>query len=157
MKTVLFGSYNIVMKYMKKIYIFNILFMGLSIFTSCSEDTPTESNNNLYTGTWLWVVTTGGFAGQVIKPEEGTTLKILFDDFSNFRVFRNDTLLVSAKYRIEKLDSLWDSITYSDIITYKSYYFNNPVHSKIDLNKLTIWDGWIDGYSHTYKKIDWLH
>lgn len=90
---------------------------------NCSEENPTESLTAKYQGSWSWFRTVGGIFPRVITPEEGTTIKINFDSQGVFRKFRNDTLKVIAKYRVDESQHNLDKITYSEVITY-DYIFN---------------------------------
>ncbi len=129
-----------------------ILLLLILSFTGCSENSPTENNFSSYQGTWLWLKTVGGFAPRVITPKEGTTLLLNFDNFNEFRIYRNDFLKVIAKYRIEN-SKYGDKISYANAETYNFNFSTDPGYGTISSDTLSISDGYIDGYFSFYKKI----
>ena len=136
--------------YFKKILILQFFLL----FASCSIDNADERSFNKYNGTWLWLRTEGGLFPRVILPEAGQTLKISFDSFGFFRIIRNDSLKVIARYKIEEAENDHDKIYYYNIIS-NNYEFNTVYsYSKIHLDTLGIWDGAFDGFFSFYKKID---
>ena len=138
---------------MKNIYKIILYFLFLLLFNTCSKDNPAGSNSTLYSGTWLWLKTVGGIFPRVITPENGMSLKVSFDNLNNYKIYRNDSLKVSANYKIEEDEYDWDKISYSNIVTY-DYNFNTDTDfAEIHSDTLQIWDGMIDGYFSFYKKL----
>jgi hypothetical protein len=129
-----------------------ILLIIIWLFTSCSENSPTENNFSSYYGTWLWLKTEGGFSPRVFTPKEGTTLKLYFDSFNNFRIYRNDSIKVAANYRIQN-SQYGDKISYSNVTSYNYTFYQDTGFGRIYSDTLYIWDGAIDGFFSFYKKI----
>lgn len=138
---------------MKNHYIILLSFLLPFLFITCSENNPVENNFTSYSGTWLWLKTEGGLFPRVTIPEEGMTLKISFDNLNNYKIYRNDSLKVSANYEIEEVENDWDKISYSNITTYNFNFNTDKELSIIHSDTLEIWDGMIDGYFSLYKKI----
>lgn len=139
---------------MKHPLIIIFLFLCGYVFISCSESNSTQSDYYKYKGTWLWLKTTGGFAGTVTTPKEGTSIKISYDEFGRFKEFRNDSLKVIANYNIEEVENNNDKISYSDIATYNFYFNPESDYAQRSNDTLFLWDGMIDGYFSFYKKIN---
>ena len=128
-------------------------FLFLFLLNACSDENPIVSNSNLYNGDWLWLKSVGGLFPRVVTPKEGMTLQIKIDKQNNYRIYRNDSLKVSANYKIEEVENDWDKLSYSNIITY-DYNFNTETDFvKIISDTLKVWDGMIDGYFSFYKRL----
>ena len=138
---------------MNNILIKILCFIFLFLFNTCSDENPVSSNTNQYYGSWVWLKTVGGFAPRVIVPAPGTELKISFDYFNNYKLYLNDTLKVSANYKIEVVENGWDKLSYSNIVTYNYNFsgYNEFIEKHSDT--LQAWDGMIDGYFSFYKKV----
>ena len=134
---------------------FFLPFMIVLIFSiiRCDLDkNPISSYSSKYEGKWRWIKTVGGFAPIVITPDEGTTVIIKYDNKNTFKLFRNDTLKVSAKYNIEQTDYYRDKILYLNIVTY-DYHFNRDYeYVYLSGDTLDIWDGAMDGFFSWYIK-----
>ncbi len=131
-----------------------LIFLFLFLLVSCTEENLTESLFSQYNGTWLWLKTEGGLFPRVFTPENGVTIKVVFDNLNNFKIYRNDSLKVLANYKIEKSEYDRDKITYSNITTYNYHYTTVADYAKIYSDTLEIWDGSFDGYFSFYKKIN---
>ena len=135
---------------MKKYYfLFTIIF-----FISCDFDkNPIASDSNKYVGKWIWIKTVGGILPIVTEPEEGILIYIQYDIKNVFKIFRNDTLKVKAKYVIERMEDYnGDRILYTNIVTYE-YRFNREYeYPYLHGDTLEIWDGIDDGYTCFYIK-----
>lgn len=129
-----------------------VLIFGL-LYTSCSETSSSESEFSKYTGTWLWIKTTGGFAGVEITPAEGTSLKISFDEFGRFRLYRNDSLKVIATSTVKQSKNVYDIISYSDITTFNFSFDSSNDYAYLQNDTLSLWDGMYDGFFSAFKKI----
>ncbi len=139
---------------MKPLFRFIIIFLISFIFVSCSENNSTQSDYYKYKGTWLWLKTVGGFGGTVTNPQEGTSLKINFDEFSRYRIFRNDSLKVIASYYVEPTDYGNDKISFVNVTTFNYHFSSAPEYVKIKNDTLSSWDGMMDGYISFFKKIN---
>jgi hypothetical protein len=129
--------------------LFYLLFVF--VFITCSDENPVENDFNIYNGTWLWLKTQGGLFPRVIVPEEGVTTEIHFNN-GNFKICRNDSVKVNAIYKIENYDTIWDKISYSNIMTDNYNFKSGPDLAAIYSDTLAIWDGMIDGFFSIYKK-----
>ena len=138
---------------MKFLNLFILIITAFLLFMNCTTDKNLVSSElNQYIGTWRWINTTGGLFPRVIVPEDGENVIIQFDSKNAFRLFRSDTLKVSAQYSLEKAEHTFDKISYSNTVTY-GYNFNRSaeyVHAHGDT--LDVWDGMIDGYLSLYVK-----
>ena len=136
-----------------KIYLIRIVSLLFILpFAGCSENSPTENNFSSYYGTWLWLKTEGGFAPRVFTPKDGTTIKLYFDSFNNFRIYRNDSLKVTANYKIEN-SKFGDKISYSNTAVNNYTFYPDTGYGRIYSDTLRVWDGAIDGFFSFYKKV----
>jgi preprotein translocase subunit YajC len=66
---------------MKKTILFLSFATIVSFFTSCDDSTtiekPTDTTNDLLKGEWVWIRTSGGFAGIIQTPNDNNLLRIL--------------------------------------------------------------------------------
>jgi hypothetical protein len=137
---------------MKKYFFLLFIFVLFFIIINCSLDkNPVSSYFNKYEGKWRWIKTTGWFATSL--PEEGHPMIIQFDHKNNFKLFRNDTLKVNAKYEIERMEDYnGDRILYTNIVTY-DYKFNREYeYPYLHGDTLELWDGMDDGNTRIYIK-----
>jgi hypothetical protein len=130
-----------------------LFFFILSLLAGCSDNNPTESIFNKYSGSWQLFKISGGFTGSTHFIGKETTIIINYSTFSAFRLTRNDTLRVFANYRIAKSEYSNDIITYSNVITYSYDFYPKLVYAQIYSDTLIISDGYADGYSYYYKRI----
>ena len=137
---------------MKNFYKILLLLLSLLLIT-CSDDNSVNNTRSPYNGKWLWLKTVGELFPRVITPNEGTTIKINYDELYTFKLYRNDSLKVEANYKIEESENDWDKISYSNISTNNYNFYSNPEYAEINTDTLLIWDGVIDGYFRFYKKI----
>jgi hypothetical protein len=139
---------NIICPFFPLILLFCTIFL-----VNCADRNLTESIDNKYQGSWLWIKSVGGLGPRVTEPKEGMTLKKCYDDQGIFRIFRNDSLKVTGSYLISGVENGRDEITYSNV-TADNYYFNSHTdYARIHTDTLELWDGNDDGYFSFYKKI----
>ncbi len=132
---------------MRGLYFSIVGLLFILLFIHCEVDkSPVSSTLNPYAGTWRWVKTVGGLFPRVITPDEGTTVKINYDYNHSFRLFRNDSLKVMARYEILSAEDYGDQIKYSDIKIYNYQFFQNFEYAQIDTDTLMTWDGMCDGF-----------
>lgn len=130
-----------------------IPFFCIYIFICCSEMGPTGDSFTKYNGTWLWLYTVGGFAPRIYRSPNGSTIKISYDKFGKFKIYRNDSLKVIASYYIEQAEHNCDKLFYSNVVTSNFYFDSEPDYPTIQTDTLVLWDGMIDGYFSFYKKL----
>jgi hypothetical protein len=139
---------------MKNILTIIISFYCSYNFINCSEISPTENSNTKYNGTWLWFQTVGGIFPRVMKPENGTMLKISYDRQGKFKIYRNDSLKVIAGYYIGQVEHNQEKISYYDVVTVNNFYFDaEPDYPALLTDTLVLWDGAYDGFFSFYKKL----
>lgn len=126
-----------------KLWIF-LTFSCLLFNMTCNHSINSEFSP--YAGTWRWVKTTGGFAGQTTTPGDKLTIEIKEDNAHTFTLFRNDSLKVLADYTIESANNGYDKISYSHIIVYDDTFELNTEYIQIQSDSLIFWDGQMDGY-----------
>ncbi|MGA9291025.1 MAG: hypothetical protein WBV81_00430 [Ignavibacteriaceae bacterium] len=139
---------------MKNVFLFIISLFCCYNFISCSEPGPTETGSNKYAGSWLWLKTEGGFFTRIIKPKDGISVIISYDNFGKFTEYRNDSLKVIAGYCLGQGEHTQDKITYSNIITSDNFYFDSmPDYPAVQNDTLVLWDGMMDGFFSFYKRL----
>jgi hypothetical protein len=139
---------------MKSGYLPVIVSLFSIILMSCSDNDSTQSDYYKYKGTWLWLKTEGGFIGEVKTPEEGTSLKIILDEFGRYRLFRNDSIKVIANFKIQKTENSYDRISYFDVTSFNYYFTAESNYANRRNDTLMLWDGMDDGYFSFFKKIN---
>jgi hypothetical protein len=91
----------------RRILKFSVTFLGMIslIVTGCSDvGTEPDVNVALISGTWRWVRSTGGIGGTTITPTPGVITKDVYAIHGTFSRFRNDTLIVSARFSFSTRD-----------------------------------------------------
>lgn len=96
--------------------------------------------------------TVGGLFPRVITPKNGNAIKIVYDGYGIFGLYRNDSLKVSAIYNVGKIEYGYEKISYSNIMTYNYYFTSMQEYAKVRTDTLEIWDGLTDGFFSFYKK-----
>ncbi len=82
-----------------------LLLVSLFIL-GCSNDDDQNSSLNLI-GTWDWVRSSGGFAGEIITPEStGTTMTLIITNTTITRIIDNDLVASENPYTIEITETM---------------------------------------------------
>lgn len=81
-------------------YLLFILF-----FSSCSILDSNSTSPNIV-GRWNWILSTGGFAGEVSTPDSAgvPNRRLIFNPNYTFSFFRADTLVKTGKYTLKEKD-----------------------------------------------------
>ena len=80
-----------------------IITLFLLLCAGCGKKVVKSKSYHPIVGTWRWVESVGGIAGIRITPEsEGYTKTYVFNPDSTFLGFRNDSLIMVAKYCITR-------------------------------------------------------
>jgi hypothetical protein len=99
-----------------------IAFIAITlIFSSCHKDIslPDESLSKLF-GSWEWVETSGGLAGQVVTPAStGYTQSVEFSSKGIYKIYRNGTLQDKLKFNLSQGNSIFHSGT-ANFISYEN-------------------------------------
>jgi hypothetical protein len=141
----------------------------LLLLTSCSKDTASTQNDSdknpiqiihstdtTYFGSWYWIRTQGGFAGETITPSSaGYRQKIIFKRDSSYEFYRDDVLMQTTQFSIRRQlpsgahDSV-DLIFYADhateIILERIWLQGSDTLHLDDFNIM-------DGFYNTYVRI----
>jgi len=131
----------------KKIFI--ILFLGLILFFSCSDDRlePKE-----LIGKWNWLSSSGGIAGTIYTPENtGDNILIEFTSDSIFKRYLNDSLIMESTFSIQISKSIYDHdstqmLVFEDAYMLQSFELQSP-------DELVLFDEVYDGFINHYKRI----
>lgn len=130
----------------------------LMIVMSCKDKEMPEIATDDITGKWLWEGSAGGFGGGVFKPQKGERIILEFTKNKDFYFSRNDTVLQKAKYRIEKMESIYGERLgiYYENATPSYFKFRpiiGPVISHLTNKRLSMSDNFYDGFGSAYTKI----
>ena len=130
---------------MKKKFLFSVvIFIQL---VSCKKDNVIDSSSNL-TGQWSWIKSCGGIAGICYTPiSTKARIRIVFATDSIYQFYRNDTLIISSRFHVYKLNSVNDlAIKYDYKSIGQTYAIRNDT--------LFLNDFCCDLFSNTYKRIN---
>lgn len=87
---------------MKKIF---VLVFSFSLFFSCSTGTGDISDDKIL-GSWIWIETSGGFAGTTETPESTGDVVRLEISANSIKRFVNGELELNRSYRISRRKSM---------------------------------------------------
>lgn len=81
----------------------------------------------LISGSWLWVRSTGGIGGDIITPSPGEVLKDVYTLEGAFSRFRNDTLILSARFSV--FDGPFGvTLKLTDFVKHPGYRDSDPTY-----------------------------
>jgi hypothetical protein len=121
-----------------------LISLGFILFTSsCLE---TDEGIEQILGTWNWVSSTGGIAGNTITPESSGNEIFLEISENEILKYENEILILTSGYSI-KLDSSLIFGTMVPIIVYDDGSKQSIQRSE---NKLLLFDECLDCYQHEY-------
>ena len=86
-----------------RIIISSLFVLSLPLLTAgCSTQTgPSEFPLEEIYGSWDWIKSVGGFAGETKTPSStGYTMRLVFNTNGTFEWYRADTLMASARFTI---------------------------------------------------------
>jgi len=106
-----------------------------------------EDMQNNIIGTWVWVETSGGFAGITKTPQStGKTMRLVISD-STVKKYVNDTLRSELTYTIKSQSSIMGQI--SSMIIYENSAKQSFV---VQGDNLILKDQVFDGFQYVYKR-----
>ena len=122
-------------------------FVVVISFGSCKKDSVIDVPSNL-TGQWSWIRSCGGIAGICYTPiSTKARIRIVFATDSIYQFYRNDTLKVSDRFHVYKLNSADDrAIKYDNSSNGQTYFIRKDT--------LFLNDFCCDGYSQIYKRMN---
>ncbi|MEI6853076.1 MAG: hypothetical protein WCL06_09540 [Bacteroidota bacterium] len=140
-------------------FIIATIFLGVSMsFSSCRKDIslPDPSLSKLF-GSWEWVQTSGGFAGEIITPSsQGFTQSISFESNGIYKLYKDGiqkekkTFTLSEGISILTNTSAW-MIRYKD--TGIGDHSENAIAQSVRFSgqdSLFLADEAFDGYNYVY-------
>ena len=130
---------------MKKVSL--LIIIGLLFSFSCKKESV--DSNNLLTGEWRWVSSTGGIAGVTITPASaGYERILLLTSDSKYSRYKNNVLEKTGTFEIIKAKSIY-KIELVDFIKY-----DDGTRSVINVtgSELSLADNNYDGFGETFKR-----
>ena len=124
-----------------------LIIIGLLFNFSCKKESVDA--NNLLTGEWRWVSSTGGIAGVTITPASaGYERILLLTSDSKYSRYNNNVLEKTGTFEIIKAKSIY-KIELVDFIKY-----DDGIRSVINVtgNELSLADNNYDGFGETFKR-----
>lgn len=94
-------------------------------------------------GTWYWLESSGGWSGDTITPGiVGYSIKIIFQEDSVYREYKDDSLIVKMPYRIMRkpYGSLEDD---RDFLVLENYHVDQMIEYE-DPNKFILTESCFD-------------
>ncbi|MEK7818205.1 MAG: hypothetical protein AAB255_00255 [Bacteroidota bacterium] len=140
---------------MKTIFI-SVVF-SLTAFSCNSNPTDeniSQSTSSTLVGQWLWRQASGGLTGKVITPSANTRIIISFLADGRYSESRNDTLLVSSNYTIQKGKTIYSTDSL-DVIVFQNTDIEKRVIFSITKDSLNVADNYYDGYGFIYTKVNY--
>jgi hypothetical protein len=128
--------------------IFVFLLLAMSFTPSCKDNpTGTSSGTENIIGEWRLQMISGGFAGQTTYPPENEVYLLHITSYM-YQESKNDTVTFSDYYR-----TYVDTATYhQQVIDFLNSKRTSVVVSSISIDSLSLWDGFIDGFSFLYTR-----
>ncbi|HPF52456.1 MAG TPA: hypothetical protein PK335_12815 [Draconibacterium sp.] len=126
-----------------------LLILSFILFTSCS-DKVLDANEIM--GTWNWISSSGGIAGDTFTPEStGDNIILEFTRDSVYKEYLNDSLIIETDFSIIKSKSIYDHDSTKVLVldsgmVSRSIVFESP-------NDLILRDEMYDGFSRHYRRI----
>jgi hypothetical protein len=120
----------------------------LSLIVLACQNEPTGIDKPQYIliyGKWLWVQSSGGFGGQIITPPSGTKFIDTYTSSGFFYRSRNDTVMLTSRYRIETQEP-GNKRAY-DLIIYDNTGMIGQAIMYLSPDTLRLCDTYFDGFS----------
>lgn len=125
----------------------NFLILLLILILGC-ETPEMEKVSQPLIGEWLWVESSGGFAGTTILPKDNERVLLAFHKNGTFTIKLNGKETETGNYTVELQPSIFNQEQ-----TYLLVYKNGISQGfQFEQKKLYLTDEVYDGFSHTYVK-----
>lgn len=137
-----------------------IALMCISILSCKKKNTNAIPENEIISiednidlsGKWNWVMSSGGYSGEIITPNSSGNNKIIeFTSDSIFRSFTNNNLNIETIYQIVKSKSYF-SLDSVFVIKYANQNITQSIRPSHP-DTLILNDESMDGYTNVYTKI----
>lgn len=136
-------------KYLKYVVVV-VIGVLLLISLGCGKKVVKSVSYHPLVGTWSWIESVGGIAGVRLTPEsEGYTKTHVYSPDSIFLGFRNDSLMIVAKYSITR-KLVWDKYM-ADVLQ-----VDEQIEKIIKFrgnDTLSLGDHVVDGFGHLFVRI----
>lgn len=131
------------------------LFFTLSVFIAgCKQNMPTQAGSNQLYGSWQWIKTQGGLAGQTYTPNStGYTAKVVFLVNGFAQYYRNDTLTSLVKFTIVKKKLSSNDIEVELLHFNNGNFLFDQVINFQGSDSLLLSDYAADGFNYFYTRI----
>ncbi len=136
-------------------WVFALTVVGcVAALSGCTHTTSVGPVAAEITGSWQWVVSTGGIAGIMRTPASvGYTRKAVFLPDGMYKEYRNDTLVRAVRFMLVREQTPFHS-GLSDVIHYADRATVLPQEVTLEgTDTLRLADLCIDCYIHTYSRI----
>lgn len=129
-----------------------VLLAGAFRAPGCSSDNSVAPPPEDLLGSWTWVSSTGGFAGDTRTPgTTGYTEAILFRPDGRFELYRNDSLRSATTFAVRRESTMFHPGV-GEVVHYGSGHMDQEAtHAGPDT--LLLADRCIDCYIHIYLRI----
>ncbi|MGB2697292.1 MAG: hypothetical protein WBD28_05455 [Candidatus Zixiibacteriota bacterium] len=136
-------------KYLKYLVVVAIGVL-LLISLGCGKKVVKSKSPHTIIGKWNWVESLGGIGGVRLTPEsEGYTKTYVFNPDFTFLSYKNDTLMIMAKYRITR-KLVWDS--YMAEVLQVEEQIEQIIEFRGN-DTLSLGDHVIDGFGHLFIRV----
>lgn len=126
-----------------------VLIFIICQFYACTDDTPKASE---LIGKWNWISSSGGIAGSTYTPEiTGETIILEFNSNSDYKMFRNDSLIIDCQFSIIKAESIYNH-EITDMIECNGYLRRSFLFNAE--GDLILADEAYDGFTSQYERIE---
>jgi hypothetical protein len=141
---------------MKTIWTAFLLVVTLS---NCQNDLASiNPQTTALLGDWIWIATSGGYGGAVVKPITNEEIILRFEVPNRLSVLRDGTLLYTGIYTTGTGSSIYtgkDALTVQASTSRSSQtpqLIINGVTEKLTPTELSIGDNKFDGYGSDYRR-----
>ena len=127
-----------------------IIFIAISLVALSCKSNPIDSNGGQsIVGEWVWIQSSGGYAGNTIRPAANTKFVLRFTSDSSYAEIRNDTVLLTSRYSIHLGQTIFQS-DLMPVISFQNSSIPMKVIFKLSNDSLHLADNHYDGYGSLY-------
>lgn len=135
---------------MKPSLIIAVIILVATFYISC--DNSEEKCVDDVVGTWIWIQSSGGIAGETQTPEStGESRKVVFKNGA-ITFYTDDEITRSASYALEKTETIFSDDIVPVVILDDNGLTDMYAYTFTDCNELELSENVYDGYSHRYKR-----
>ncbi len=132
-----------------------LFFISLVLLLSCSIDLNDKPKiDHQIIGSWQWLESFGGFAGQHLTPEsQGYTRTIVFDPDHDYREYRGEEEYVVSEFDIANKPAWGDDSSIEDILIIEDQIIEQIINIENN-DSLHLAEICMDCFEHYYLRVE---